>query len=155
MNCSPPWRGARSILGCATAGWSWRASRRNRSIRATTIRRPRTGFDRVLIAPSIPLGIEWLPEAEEMLEAFHAGVLALGAPFELWAGLVLADPSPERVDALLDRGAVGLSLPAGALERARRHRGPRSGAGAARGARPAAVRASRARPPARPPGSPR
>ena len=75
----------------------------------------RTGFDRVLIAPSSPLGIEWLPEAEEMLEAFHAGVLSLGAPFELWAGLVLADPSPERVDALLDRGAVGLSLPAGAL----------------------------------------
>ena len=42
-------------------------------------------------------------------------MLELGAPFELWAGLVLADPSPERVDALLDRGAVGLSLPAGAL----------------------------------------
>ncbi len=75
----------------------------------------RTGFDRVLIAPSSPLGIEWLPEAEELLEAFHAGVLSLGAPFELWAGLVLADPSPERVDALLDRGAVGLSLPAGAF----------------------------------------
>ena len=35
----------------------------------------RTGFDRILIAPSCPLGIEWLPEAEELLEAFHAGVL--------------------------------------------------------------------------------
>ena len=75
----------------------------------------RTGFDRILIAPSSPLGIEWLPEAEELLEAFHAGVLELGGPFELWAGLVLADPSPERVDSLLDGGAVGLSLPAGAL----------------------------------------
>ncbi len=42
-------------------------------------------------------------------------MLELGAPFELWAGLVLADPSPARVDALLDAGAVGLSLPAGAL----------------------------------------
>ena len=42
-------------------------------------------------------------------------MLELGAPFELWASLVLADPSPERVDALLDAGAVGLSLPAGAL----------------------------------------
>ena len=54
-------------------------------------------------------------EAEALLDDFHAGVLELGAPFELWAGLVLADPSPARVDALLDAGAVGLSLPAGAL----------------------------------------
>jgi 6-methylsalicylate decarboxylase len=42
-------------------------------------------------------------------------VLELGAPFELWAGLVLADATADRVDALLDAGAVGLSLPAGAL----------------------------------------
>ena len=73
------------------------------------------GPERILIAPSSPLGIEWLPEAEALLDAFHDGVLELGAPFELWAGLVLADATPERVDALLDRGAVGLSLPAGAL----------------------------------------
>ena len=75
----------------------------------------RTGFDRIVIAPSSPIGLEWLPEAEDLLEDFHAGVLELGAPFELWAGLVLADPTPSRVDALLDAGAVGLSLPAGAL----------------------------------------
>lgn len=77
----------------------------------------RTGFDRILIAPSSPLGIEWLPrsEAEQLLDAYHHGVLELGGPFELWAGLVLSDATPERVDALLDGGAVGLSLPAGAL----------------------------------------
>jgi 6-methylsalicylate decarboxylase len=75
------------------------------------------GLQRVLIAPSSPLGIESLAadEAEALLDDFHAGVLELGAPFELWAGLVLADPTASRVDALLDAGAVGLSLPAGAL----------------------------------------
>src|SRR5262245_5326437 len=73
------------------------------------------GLQRVLIAPSSRLGLESLPDAEELLDAFHRGVLELGAPFELWAGLVLADPSPERVDALLDIGAVGLCLPAGTL----------------------------------------
>ncbi len=75
------------------------------------------GLQRVLIAPSSPLGIESLAaaEAETLLDDFHAGVLELGAPFELWAGLVLADPSASRVDAVLDAGAVGLSLPAGAL----------------------------------------
>jgi hypothetical protein len=75
------------------------------------------GLQRVIVAPSSPLGIESLPvaEAEPLLEAFHAGVLEAGAPFELWGGLVLGDPSAARVEALLDAGAVGLSLPAGAL----------------------------------------
>jgi hypothetical protein len=77
----------------------------------------RTGPDRILVAPSSPLGIESLPraEAEELLDAYHHGVLELGGPFELWAGLVLSDATPERIDHLLDDGAVGLSLPAGAL----------------------------------------
>jgi hypothetical protein len=72
---------------------------------------------RVVVAPSAPLGIESLPvgEAEPLLDAFHAGVLEAGAPFELWGGLVLGDPTAARVEALLDAGAVGLSLPAGAL----------------------------------------
>src|SRR3954468_4274981 len=71
----------------------------------------RTGFDRIVIAPSLPLGIEALPvaEAEPLLEAFHAGVLAAG--FELWSSLPLDDPAPER----LHPRAVGLCLPAGAL----------------------------------------
>ena len=75
----------------------------------------RTGFDRIVVAPSSPLGIEWLPEAEDLLDDFHRGVLELGAPFELWASLALRDPIPARVQTLLDAGAVGLSLPAGAL----------------------------------------
>src|SRR3954452_3484105 len=70
---------------------------------------------RIVVAPSSPLGIEWLPDAESLLDDYHRGVLELGAPFELWGARVLADPSGERVRALLDAGAVGLSLPAGAL----------------------------------------
>ena len=118
-------RGAALLLGAAhgpTSAARWNAGARGRaagrrSIRAPTTRRARAadGPERILIAPSSPLGIEWLPEAETLLDAFHDGVLELGAPFELWAGLVLADATPERVDALLDRGAIGLSLPAGAL----------------------------------------
>jgi 6-methylsalicylate decarboxylase len=75
------------------------------------------GVERVLVAPSLPLGIEALPpaEAEPLLDAFHAGVLALGEPFGLWGSLPLADPAPERVTALLAAGAAGLCLPAAAL----------------------------------------
>src|SRR3954451_20466125 len=45
--------------------------------------RAAAGPERIIVAPSIPLGIEWLPEAEALLDDFHAGVLELGAPFEL------------------------------------------------------------------------
>src|SRR3954452_20998548 len=48
-------------------------------------------LQRVIVAPSSPLGIESLGvgEAESLLEAFHAGVLEAGAPFELWGSVVL------------------------------------------------------------------
>ena len=71
------------------------------------------GLERVIVAPSTPLGIEALParEAQPLLDAFHAGVLELGAPFGLWASASRAD----ELDALLDAGAVGLCLPADAL----------------------------------------
>ena len=73
------------------------------------------GLQRVIVAPSHPLGIEWLGDGEALLDDFHRGVLEAGAPFELWGSLVLGDPAPARVESLLDAGAVGLSLPAGAL----------------------------------------
>src|SRR3954453_7430432 len=78
-------------------------------------RAARDPAQRIIVAPSSPLGIEWLPEAESLLDDYHRGVLELGGPFELWGALVLADPSPVRVRALLAAGAVGLSVPAGAL----------------------------------------
>jgi 6-methylsalicylate decarboxylase len=73
--------------------------------------------DRVVVAPSTPLGIETLParEAQPLLDAFHAGVLALGSPFSLWASIPLAAPNADEVDDLLDRGAAGLCLPAEAM----------------------------------------
>jgi hypothetical protein len=69
------------------------------------------GLQRVIVAPSSPLGLEALPEAEELLDVFHRGVLELGPPFELWAGLA----SPSHVDAVLDLGAAGVCVPAGAV----------------------------------------
>ena len=76
-----------------------------------------TALDRIVVAPSTPLGIEALParEAQPLLDAYHAGVLALGEPFALWASVPLAAPAADEVDALLDAGAVGLCLPAEAL----------------------------------------
>jgi len=75
------------------------------------------GLDRIVVAPSTPLGIEALPvrEAQPLLDAFHAGVLELGAPYALWGSVPLAACGPAEVDALLDAGAAGLCLPAEAL----------------------------------------
>jgi hypothetical protein len=73
------------------------------------------GVERILVAPSSPLGIESLADAQPLLDAFHAGVRALGAPFAAWGSIALAEPDPARVDALLDDGAAGLCLPATAL----------------------------------------
>jgi hypothetical protein len=75
------------------------------------------GIDRAVIGLSTPLGIEGLPadEAEPLLESYHAGVLELGEPFAAWASTRLRSPDPGRVDEALDRGLVGLALPAGAL----------------------------------------
>ena len=77
----------------------------------------RDGLGRALLAISSPLGIEALPrdEAEPLLEAHNTGLLALGEPFGVWGAVSLRPPDPADVDALLDAGAVGVSLPAGAL----------------------------------------
>lgn len=76
------------------------------------------GVDRILLALSHPLGIDTLPpaEARPLLDAWHDGAFALGAPFGVWGALAVAGPpEADEVDALLERGAVGISLPAGAL----------------------------------------
>jgi 6-methylsalicylate decarboxylase len=114
------------------------------------------GLDRALLCLSSPLGIESLPraQAQPLLEAYHEGALALGEPFGVWGALALEDPDPDDVDRALDRGCVGISLPAGALAGVQRlarlrpllarlerrdaplfvHPGPGSGPGAAPGA---------------------
>jgi 6-methylsalicylate decarboxylase len=75
------------------------------------------GLQRALLAISSPLGIESLPrdEAAPLLQAHNQGLLALGSPFGVWGAVALRPPRPADVDALLDAGAVGVSLPAGAI----------------------------------------
>ncbi len=77
----------------------------------------RDGLDRALLCLSSPLGIESLPraQAQPLLDAYHEGALALGVPFGVWGAIALEDPDPADVDEALDRGCVGISLPAGAL----------------------------------------
>ncbi len=75
------------------------------------------GLDRALIVPPIAFGIESLPpgEAEPLLDAYHDGMLELPSCFSAWAAAPLVEPDPAKLDATLERGFVGLALPAGAL----------------------------------------
>jgi hypothetical protein len=79
----------------------------------------RDGVDLVAIALSVPLGIELLPaaEAQPLLDAFHGGVAELGGPFRFWAATALTAPGAGalEIDGLLDRGAIGATVPAAAL----------------------------------------
>lgn len=77
----------------------------------------RDGLEGALVCLSSPLGIESLPRQQSvpLLEAYHDGALSLGEPFGVWAAVALDRPDPGDVDLALDRGCVGLSLPAGAL----------------------------------------
>jgi len=86
---------------------------------ARALEAERDGIDRIGIALSVPLGIELLPaaEAQPLLDAFHDGVAELGEPFRFWAATALTAPGAGalEIDALLDRGAIGATVPAGAL----------------------------------------
>lgn len=75
------------------------------------------GVDLVLVSLSSPLGIEWLPagEALPLLDAYHDGVADLPEPFRAWASACLTDVDPAMLGKELDRGCVGLQLPATAL----------------------------------------
>ncbi|HEY5194932.1 MAG TPA: amidohydrolase family protein [Solirubrobacteraceae bacterium] len=75
------------------------------------------GFDRALVCLSSPLGIEALPRsaATPLIDAYLDGALALGEPFGVWAPLALEGLDADDVDRALDRGCIGISLPAGAL----------------------------------------
>jgi hypothetical protein len=75
------------------------------------------GLDGALLCLSSPLGIEALPrdEALPLIDAYHDGALSLDGPFGVWGAVALDRPDPDDVDRAVDRGCVGLSLPAGAL----------------------------------------
>jgi len=75
------------------------------------------GVDRALVALSTALGIESLPgeEARGLIEAHHQGLDDLPSEFAGWGAVQLEAPDPAEVDAALDRGRVGITLPAPAL----------------------------------------
>jgi predicted TIM-barrel fold metal-dependent hydrolase len=75
------------------------------------------GVDRAMICLSSVFGIEALPSAEAapLLDAYAAGVNALPDPFGSWAAVGVADPDPAELDARLDAGSSGMSIPAGAI----------------------------------------
>ncbi len=78
----------------------------------------RDGVDGAVIALSSPLGIEALPRAEArpLIDAHLDGVEGLGEPFRAWGPLALEGLRRHDVDEVLERGCVGVSLPAGAFE---------------------------------------
>ncbi|MBS1677251.1 MAG: amidohydrolase family protein [Actinobacteria bacterium] len=77
------------------------------------------GIDGALVALSTALGIETLPaeDAVALIEAHHHGIEVLPPEFGGWGAVPLAGPEldPTTVDAAIDRGCVGISLPAAAL----------------------------------------
>lgn len=75
------------------------------------------GLERALVAVSSPIGIECLPRAEalDLIEAHLTGIEAAGDRFGAWGPVALDQPDPDDVDALLARGCVGITVPAGAL----------------------------------------
>jgi hypothetical protein len=77
----------------------------------------RDGLDRALLCLSSPIGIERLcrEQAEPLLEAYHEGALSIQYPFGVWGAIALDRPDPADVDRAIDRGCLGVSLPAGAL----------------------------------------
>lgn len=75
------------------------------------------GLDRALVALSSPLGVEALPgdEARDLIDAWHAAADELPAALPAWAAASLDEPDAPALARQLDRGRVGLCLPALAL----------------------------------------
>src|SRR3954454_15133441 len=75
------------------------------------------GLGRALLCMSTPLGVEALDEdqARPLLDAWHDGVFAAGDPFGVWGALPVHGATAADVDAVLERGALGVSLPAALL----------------------------------------
>jgi hypothetical protein len=75
------------------------------------------GVELAVNSLSSPLGIETLPahQARELLEAYHEGSAALPRPYRAWAAACLTEIDPGALTRELERGFVGLQLPATAL----------------------------------------
>lgn len=77
----------------------------------------RDGVELAAVAISSPTGIEGLPpdDARELIDAHLDGVLSLGERFVAWGPVAIREPDPADVDAVLERGCIGVSLPSAAL----------------------------------------
>lgn len=75
------------------------------------------GLGLALVSLSSAWGVETLPpeEAVELIDAFHAGATELPSPFRPWAAACLSEIDIPALDRALDRGCLGLQLPATAL----------------------------------------
>ncbi len=75
------------------------------------------GTGLAVVGLSSPLGIEYLMpgDAEPLLDAYHCGVAALGTPFAGCAAAGLTAIDAPGLAKQLDRGFVGLQLPATAV----------------------------------------
>lgn len=75
------------------------------------------GLELAVVSLSSALGIEELPpeEAWELIDAYHDGALAFPRPFRAWAAACLSEPDSDALEDALDRGFLGLQLPATAL----------------------------------------
>ncbi len=75
------------------------------------------GLDLALVSLSSAIGVESLPrqDALALIDAHMEGVMALPDRFAAWSPVALEDLDPDDVDTALERGAVGISIPAGAL----------------------------------------
>jgi 6-methylsalicylate decarboxylase len=75
------------------------------------------GVDLALVSLSSPLGIESLApdEAIELIAAYHEGALTLPEPFGAWAAACLTEVDAGALAKELERGFVGLQLPATSL----------------------------------------
>lgn len=84
---------------------------------ARSLRVRQDGLDRAVVAISSPIGIEALPrgQALELIDAHLSGVESLGPEFDFWGPLAIDGAEPDEIDRLLERGAVGISITAGAL----------------------------------------
>jgi 6-methylsalicylate decarboxylase len=95
----------------------YRVDPRHHDVRARRQTAIDDGLDTALVSLSSPLGLELLPpaEAQPLLRAYHDGVAALPPPFRGWAAACLTDVDRSSLERELDRGFVGLQLPATAL----------------------------------------
>jgi hypothetical protein len=75
------------------------------------------GLDVALVALSSPIGIEALPRpiAGGLIAAHLEGLESLGEQFAAWGPVALDEPDPDDIDLLVERGCIGVSLPAAAL----------------------------------------